>query len=222
MSMVFYANLLQQQVNSPTIVVLTDRNDLDNQLYKQFAACKDFLRQTPVQAESRIHLKELLSGRVANGIFFSTMQKFEESEEPLSQRNNIIVIADEAHRSQYGLAETVDLKTGKIKIGAARTVRNSLPNATFIGFTGTPIAQKDRSTREVFGDYIDIYDMTQAVEDGATRPVFYESRVINLKLDESTLRRIDEEYDAMAGEAEEYAVEKSKKELGRIDRKSVV
>ena len=217
LSMVFYANLLQQQVNSPTIVVLTDRNDLDNQLYKQFAACKDFLRQTPVQAESRIHLKELLSGRVANGIFFSTMQKFEESEEPLSQRNNIIVIADEAHRSQYGLAETVDLKTGKIKIGAARTVRNSLPNATFIGFTGTPIAQKDRSTREVFGDYIDIYDMTQAVEDGATRPVFYESRVINLKLDESTLRRIDEEYDAMAGEAEEYAIEKSKKELGRID-----
>lgn len=217
LSMVFYTKLLQQSISSPTIVVLTDRNDLDNQLYKQFAKCKDFLRQTPIQAESRAHLKELLAGRQANGIFFSTMQKFEESEEPLSTRRNIIVVADEAHRSQYGLMEKVDAKTGKIKIGAARVVRNSLPNATFIGFTGTPISQKDRSTREVFGDYIDVYDMTQAVEDGATRPVFYESRVINLKLDETALRRIDAEYEAMAEEAEEYAIEKSKQELGRID-----
>ena len=217
LSMVFYAKLLQQSVNSPTIVVLTDRNDLDDQLYKQFSDCKDFLRQTPIQAESRKHLNKLLEDREANGIFFTTMQKFEESEEPLSERNNIIVMADEAHRSQYGLAEKVDIKTGKIKIGAARMVRNSLPNATYIGFTGTPISQKDRSTREVFGDYIDIYDMTQAVDDGATRPVFYESRVINLKLDEDTLNRIDQEYDSMADEAEEYAIEKSKKELGRID-----
>ncbi len=115
------------------------------------------------------------------------------------------------------MEEKIDTKTGKIKVGAARLVRNSLPNATFVGFTGTPIAQKDRSTREVFGDYIDIYDMTQAVADGATRPVFYESRVINLKLDEATLRRIDDEYDALAAEAEEYAIEKSKRELGRID-----
>ena len=217
LSMVFYAKLLQQSISSPTIIVLTDRNDLDNQLYKQFAKCKDFLRQTPIQAESRTHLKELLTGRRANGIFFSTMQKFAESEEPLSTRRNIIVVADEAHRSQYGLTEKVDAKTGKIKIGAARMVRNSLPNATFIGFTGTPIAQKDRSTREVFGDYIDVYDMTQAVEDGATRPVFYESRVINLKLDEETLKHIDAEYEAMADLAEEYAIEKSKRELGRID-----
>lgn len=217
LSMVFYAKLLQQNLSSPTIVVLTDRNDLDGQLYKQFANCKDFLRQTPVQAESRSNLKELLSGREANGIFFSTMQKFEENEEPLSTRRNIIVIADEAHRSQYGLEEKIDSKTGKIKIGAARMVRNSLPNATFIGFTGTPISQKDRSTREVFGDYIDVYDMTQAVEDGATRPVFYESRVINLKLDEATLRRIDLEYEAMVGEAEEYTIEKSKRDLGGID-----
>ncbi len=126
-------------------------------------------------------------------------------------------MADEAHRSQYSLEEKIDARTGKIKIGAARMVRNSLPNATFVGFTGTPIAQKDRSTREVFGDYIDVYDMTQAVADGATRPVFYESRVINLKLDENTLRRIDDEYDALAAEAEEYAIEKSKHELGRID-----
>ena len=216
LSMVFFAKRLQEVVSSPTIVVLTDRNDLDGQLYRQFAKCSDFLRQVPVQAESRTHLKELLEGREANGIFFTTMQKFEENEEPLSTRRNIVVIADEAHRSQYGLTEKID-KDGKLKIGAARRVRNSLPNATYIGFTGTPISQKDRSTREVFGNYIDIYDMTQAVADGATRPVFYESRVINLKLDEVTLKRIDDEYDAMSAEAEEYAIEKSKHELGRID-----
>lgn len=217
LSMVFFAKQLQQAMASPTIVVLTDRNDLDGQLYGQFARCSDFLRQVPVQATSRAHLRELLAGREANGIFFSTMQKFEENDEPLSERRNIVVMADEAHRSQYGLEEKIDPKTGRIRIGAARMVRNALPNATYIGFTGTPISQKDRSTREVFGDYIDVYDMTQAVEDGATRPVFYESRVINLKLDEATLRRIDAEYDAMAEEAEAYAIEKSKRELGRID-----
>lgn len=193
LSMVFFAKQLQQAMSSPTIVVLTDRNDLNGQLYRQFACCRDFLRQTPVQAESRAHLRELLAGREANGIFFSTMQKFEESEEPLSIRRNIVVMADEAHRSQYGLEERVRMVTdadgvmqAKVVIGAARLVRNALPNATYIGFTGTPIAQKDRSTREVFGDYIDVYDMTQSVDDGATRPVFYESRVINLKLDEQT------------------------------------
>lgn len=216
LSMVFFAKRLQDAVSSPTIVVLTDRNDLDGQLYRQFARCSEFLRQVPIQAESRKHLGELLREREANGIFFTTMQKFEENEEPLSIRRNIVVVADEAHRSQYGLTEKID-KDGKVKIGAARRVRNSLPNATYIGFTGTPISQKDRSTREVFGDYIDVYDMTQAVADGATRPVFYESRVINLKLDEATLRRIDEEYDSMAAEAEEYAIEKSKHELGRLD-----
>ena len=216
LSMVFFAKRLQDAVSSPTIVVLTDRNDLDGQLYRQFARCSEFLRQVPIQAESRKHLGELLREREANGIFFTTMQKFEENEEPLSIRRNIVVVADEAHRSQYGLTEKID-KDGKVKIGAARRVRNSLPNATYIGFTGTPISQKDRSTREVFGDYIDVYDMTQAVADGATRPVFYESRVINLKLDEATLRRIDEEYDSMATEAEEYAIEKSKHELGRLD-----
>ena len=216
LSMVFFAKRLQDAVSSPTIVVLTDRNDLDGQLYRQFARCSEFLRQVPIQAESRKHLGELLREREANGIIFTTMQKFEENEEPLSIRRNIVVVADEAHRSQYGLTEKID-KDGKVKIGAARRVRNSLPNATYIGFTGTPISQKDRSTREVFGDYIDVYDMTQAVADGATRPVFYESRVINLKLDEATLRRIDEEYDSMAAEAEEYAIEKSKHELGRLD-----
>ena len=217
LSMVFYAHLLQEVLNSPTIVVLTDRNDLDDQLYGQFCRCKDFLRQTPVQAESRANLKELLDGREANGIIFTTMQKFEESEEPLSERRNIIVMADEAHRGQYGLAEKVDTKTGEIKVGTARIIRNSLPNATFIGFTGTPISQKDKNTREVFGEYIDVYDMTQAVEDDATRPVYYESRVIKLNLDQNTLALIDKEYDIMALNADPEVVDQSKKQLGQME-----
>lgn len=217
LSMVFYAHLLQEALDSPTIVVLTDRNDLDNQLYGQFARCKDFLRQEPIQAENREHLKSLLDGRQANGIIFTTMQKFEESDEPLSERRNIVVMADEAHRGQYGLKEKVDAKTGRIKIGTARVIRNSLPNATYIGFTGTPISMKDRSTREVFGDYIDVYDMTQAVEDGATRPVYYESRVIKLKLDPDTLAMIDTEYDIMANNADPEVIAKSKKELGQME-----
>ena len=227
LSMVFYAHLLQEALDSPTIVVITDRNDLDDQLYGQFAKCKDFLRQEPVHATCRkltetsgkndIGLKDWLDGRQANGIIFTTMQKFEESLEPLSERRNIIVMADEAHRSQYGLKEKVDAKTGEIKVGTARIIRDSLPNATYIGFTGTPIAAKDRNTREVFGDYIDIYDMTQAVEDGATRPVYYESRVIKLKFDEATLHLIDQEYDIMANNADPEVVEKSKKELGQME-----
>lgn len=217
LSMVFYAHLLQEALDSPTIVVITDRNDLDDQLYGQFAKCKDFLRQEPVQAESREHLKTLLAGRQANGIIFTTMQKFEESEDALSERSNVIVMADEAHRGQYGLTEKFDEKTGKVKIGTARIIRNSLPNATYIGFTGTPISSKDRSTREVFGDYIDVYDMTQAVEDGATRPVYYESRVIKLNLDEQTLKLIDTEYDIMAANADEEVIQKSKHELGKME-----
>ena len=218
LSMVFYTKLLQTALSSPTVVVLTDRNDLDDQLFGQFVKCSDYLRQTPEQAENRTHLTKLLSGRKVNGIIFTTMQKFEESAEPLSERKNIILIADEAHRSQYSLNERVDYSTGKVKLGFARLVRDSLPNATFIGFTGTPISVKDRSTREVFGDYIDVYDMTQAVEDGATRPVYYESRVINIGLKEDIMKVIDTEYDMMAENAEESAIEKSKKELSRIDQ----
>lgn len=216
LSMVFYAHLLQQVLNSPTIVVITDRNDLDNQLYSQFAKCKDFLRQEPKHAESRNNLKSLLEGRKANGIIFTTMQKFEESSEPLSDRKNIVVMADEAHRSQYGLSEKVNSE-GEIKVGNARVIRDALPNATFIGFTGTPIEAKDRNTREVFGDYIDVYDMTQAVADGATTPVYYESRVVKLRLDESTLRMIDNEYDAMADYADSEVIEKSKREVATLD-----
>lgn len=224
LSMVFYAHLLQEALESPTIVVLTDRNDLDDQLYGQFSKCKEFLRQEPMHAESRENLKTLLAGRQANGIIFTTMQKFEESNEPLSERHNIIVMADEAHRGQYGLAEKIKItknengeEVAKRVIGTARIIRNTLPNATYIGFTGTPISSKDRSTREVFGDYIDIYDMTQAVEDGATRPVYYESRVIKLNLDEATLKMIDAEYDIMAKNADEEVIEKSKRELGQME-----
>lgn len=224
LSMVFYAHLLQEALDSPTIVVLTDRNDLDDQLYSQFVKCKDFLRQEPLQAESRENLKTLLAGRQANGIIFTTMQKFEESDEPLSERHNIIVMADEAHRGQYGLAEKIRIiknelgeEVAKRVIGTARLIRNTLPNATYIGFTGTPISSKDRSTREVFGDYIDIYDMTQSVEDGATRPVYYESRVIRLNLDQATLRLIDAEYDLMSLNADSEVIEKSKHELGQME-----
>ena len=237
LSMVFYAHLLQDALDSPTIVVLTDRNDLDDQLYSQFQKCKGFLRQNPVQADKRklsaeeisrgsklIGLKNWLEGRKANGIIFTTMQKFEESDDALSERRNIIVMADEAHRSQYGLTEKIKITknedgedVAKRVIGTARIIRNSLPNATYIGFTGTPISQADRSTREVFGDYIDIYDMTQSVEDGATRPVYYESRVIKLKLDETTLHLIDTEYDLMAHSSDPEVIEKSKRKLGQME-----
>lgn len=234
LSMVFYAHLLQEALDSPTIVVLTDRNDLDDQLYGQFTKCKDFLRQEPVHATCRkltetsskndIGLKDWLDGRQANGIIFTTMQKFEESHEPLSERRNIIVMADEAHRGQYGLSEKIKItknedgeEVAKRVVGTARIIRNSLPNATYIGFTGTPISSKDRSTREVFGKYIDIYDMTQAVKDGTTRPVYYESRVIKLNLDKATLKLIDKEYDIMAQNADAEVIEKSKKEMGQLE-----
>lgn len=224
LSMVFYAQLLQKALNSPTIVVITDRNDLDDQLYGQFSKCKDFLRQTPIQAESRDHLKQLLEGRQANGIIFTTMQKFEEYGVALSDRRNIVVMADEAHRGQYGLTEKIKMtkneqgeEIAKRTVGIARIIRDSLPNATFIGFTGTPISSADRNTTEVFGKYIDIYDMTQAVEDGATRPVYYESRVVKLNLDEDTLKIIDDEYDLMASNADEVVIEKSKKKLGQME-----
>ena len=224
LSMVFYAHYLQEAMESPTIVVITDRNDLDDQLYGQFSRCKDFLRQTPQHAKSRTDLKQLLANRQANGIIFTTMQKFEESSEALSERRNIIVMADEAHRGQYGLNEKVVVKQkengeieAKTMIGTARMIRDTLPNATYIGFTGTPISTKDRSTREVFGNYIDIYDMTQAVEDEATKPIYYESRVIHLKLDERTLHLIDNEYEIMAENADPYVIEKSKKELGKME-----
>lgn len=225
LSMFFYAHLLQEELSQPTIVVITDRNDLDDQLYIQFSKCQDFLRQVPIQAKSREDLKSLLSGREANGIIFTTMQKFEESDEPLSLRKNIVVMTDEAHRGQYGFEEKIRMTKNekgediaKRVIGTARIIHDCLPNASYIGFTGTPISTKDRDTVEVFGNYIDVYDMTQAVADGATCPVYYESRVVNLNLDEATLKAIDDEYELLAEEgATEEQIEKSKKEMSHLE-----
>lgn len=216
LSMVFFAHLLQNRLDSPTIVVITDRNDLDDQLYGQFGRCSAFLRQTPVQAESRKDLKDLLEGREANGIVFTTMQKFTDGDEPLCDRSNVVVMVDEAHRGQYGLTERMDA-SGKVSVGAARVVRKALPNASYIGFTGTPIALEDRNTREIFGDYIDVYDMTQSVEDESTKPVYYESRVVALHLDENALGCIDEAYREFADQADEATVQKSKHDLGGLD-----
>lgn len=216
LSMVFFAHLLQERLNCPTIVVITDRNDLDDQLFGQFGRCKDFLRQSPVQATSRENLKELLVGREANGIIFTTMQKFTDGDEPLCDRSNVVVMVDEAHRGQYGMTEKMD-EYGKVSVGAARVVRKALPNASYIGFTGTPIALEDRNTREIFGDYIDIYDMTQSVEDESTKPVCYESRVVALKLDEGTLAQLDATYAEFAAQADEVSVEKAKRDTGGLD-----
>lgn len=218
-SMVFYTGLIvtDHELNNPTVVVLTDRNDLDSQLFNTFSACsKLLLRQVPKQATDRAHLKELLKVN-AGGIIFTTIQKFEESAEVLTDRKNVIFIADEAHRSQYGLDAKLDRATGEWKYGYAKNMRDALPNATFIGFTGTPIDMDDKSTVEIFGNYIDIYDMTQAVEDGATVPIYYENRTARLKLDDDLLKQIDEEYSKLSEETSELAIEKSKKDLSKIE-----
>ncbi len=217
LSMVFYTHAVQAIMQNPTVVVITDRNDLDDQLFAQFAKCREFLRQTPVQAESRAHLKALLNGRVAGGIIFTTMQKFAEGSGPLNPGERIIVMADEAHRSQYGFEEKINARTGSISIGNARRVRDALPKATYIGFTGTPIALEDRNTIEVFGNYIDIYDMSRAVEDGATRPIYYESRVVKIGIDVDTLEKVDALYESIKENANETDIEKSKRELSKLD-----
>lgn len=216
LSMVFLAHLLQEALDSPTLVVITDRNDLDSQLFNQFSMCNEFLRQTPVQAQSRNDLSEQISSRRANGIIFTTMQKFEEGDGPLSDRENVVVLVDEAHRGQYGFEERYD-QSGKKHMGTALLIRRALPNATFVGFTGTPISAEDRSTREVFGDYIDVYDMTQAVEDDATRPVFYESRVVALKLDHEILSKVDAEYEKLTSEANAETLDASKRNFANLD-----
>lgn len=219
LSMVFYTGIVVSDptFDNPTIVVLTDRNDLDNQLYGTFcASSKLLLRQVPAQAESRENLKELLK-RKAGGIIFTTIQKFGDGDDVINDRRNIIFLADEAHRSQYGLDEKLDRSTGEWKSGMAKHMRSSLPNATFIGFTGTPIDFKEKSTIGVFGQYIDIYDMTQAVDDGATVPIYYENRTAKLKLNEEALKKIDEEYAQLAGDASETEIEKSKADLSSLE-----
>lgn len=200
LSMVFYAGKLitHPTLKNPTLLVITDRNDLDDQLFQTFSQSRSLLRQSPQQAESREHLKELL--KVAGGgVIFSTIQKFSPEEgnvfETLSERENIIVIADEAHRSQYGFKAKAVQKDQKsdLRYGNAKYLRDALPNASFIGFTGTPIEKADKSTRGVFGDEIDIYDIRQAVEDGATVPISYEGRLIKLGVDQQVLEQIDQE-----------------------------
>lgn len=218
LSMVFYAHQLIQQIQGVTIIVVTDRNDLDQQLFGQFARCKDFLRQTPQQAESKADLREKLKGRQSGGIFFTTIQKFEDEDgEILSDRRNIVVMSDEAHRSQYG-GEYWDANKERLMKGQSQKMRESLPNASYIGFTGTPISDRDRDTQEVFGDYIDVYDMTQAVADGATKPVYYESRLVKLELDEETLKALDDEFDKLADEgATEEQLRAAKQKSSRLE-----
>ena len=225
LSMVFYVHRLIQEYPECTIVVVTDRNDLDQQLYEQFAGCQKFLRQEPqrvgfdlnekgklTKTGGREDLVRKLKDLKTGGIIFTTIQKFEEGTGLLSDRSNIIVITDEAHRSQYG-EEHWDAKVEKMKKGYAQLMREALPHASFIGFTGTPISERDRDTKEVFGDYIDVYDMTQAVADGATRPVYYESRVINLNLNEEALKKLDDEFDQLASEgATEEQINKARQD----------
>lgn len=229
LTMVFYSGKLVLEMDNPTIVVITDRNDLDNQLFDTFAACRQLLRQDPVQAEDRNDLKEKL--KVAGGgIIFTTIQKFFPDDEEilypeLSKRKNIIVIADEAHRTQYGFQAKIQYikdKKGKeigskIVYGFAKHIRDAIPNATFIGFTGTPVELTDKNTRTVFGDYIDIYDIQQAVEDGATVRIYYESRLAKVNLDENSKKLIDEEFEEITEDKELTDKQKAKAKWARIE-----
>lgn len=217
LSMVFYAGkiIAHPAMENPTIVVITDRNDLDDQLFGTFTLNGDLLRQKPIQAESREHLKTLL--RVAaGGVVFTTMQKFEGGD-ALSDRRNIVVIADEAHRSHYGFKAKIDQKSGDIKYGMAKYLRDALPNASFIGFTGTPLELDDKSTPAVFGDYIDKYDILRAVEDGATVPIYYESRLAKLELDEEEKPRLDPEFEEITEGEEETEKQKLKTKWAALE-----
>jgi type I restriction enzyme R subunit len=197
--MAFYAGRIvaHPAMENPTLVVITDRNDLDDQLFGTFSMCKDLIRQTPQQAESRDDLQKVLS-RPSGGVIFTTIQKFtpergERDYPVLTDRRNVVVIADEAHRSQYGFSAKVERKTGEMSYGFAKYLRDALPNASFIGFTGTPIETADVNTPAVFGEYIDVYDITRGVEDGATVPIYYESRLARIELDEDEMPKADAE-----------------------------
>lgn len=223
LSMVFYTGKVILTLNNPTVVVITDRNDLDGQLFDTFAACKQLLRQVPVQAESRTHLKELLK-TAGGGIVFTTIQKFWPENDSaifplLSERKNIIVIADEAHRSQYGFAaKSIETKGGiKVAYGFAKYIRDALPNASFIGFTGTPIEKEDASTPAVFGNYIDIYDIARAVDDEATVRIYYESRLAKVHLKPEEKEKLDDEVENII-EGEEFNVsEKAKAKWAQLE-----
>ncbi|MDR2015946.1 MAG: type I restriction endonuclease subunit R, partial [Azoarcus sp.] len=217
--MAFYAGLLVKHpaMVNPTLVVLTDRNDLDDQLFGTFAMCQDLIRQTPLQAAGREDLQKLLN-RASGGVIFTTLQKFGEIDEPLTRRQNVVVIADEAHRSQYGFKAKVDSKTGEVSYGFAKYLRDALPNASFIGFTGTPIEADDVNTPAVFGNYIDIYDISRAVEDGATVPIYYESRLARIELNEDEKPRIDAEIEALLEDEDESSAERVKQKWSTIEK----
>ena len=224
-SMCCYAGKLLQQaeMNNPTIVVVTDRNDLDGQLYATFCQAQDLLKQTPLQANDRDELRELLNARESGGIIFTTVQKFapldsEQSHPALNVRSNIVVISDEAHRSQYGLSATLDRQTGAYKYGYAKHMRDALPNASFMGFTGTPIASEDKDTRAVFGDYVSIYDIQDAVDDGATVPIYYESRLAKLDLNHEELETLSDQVDELVEDEETGQQEKTKGDWSRLEK----
>jgi type I restriction enzyme, R subunit len=209
-SMCFFAGIVMTapEMKNPTLVVVTDRNNLDGQLYGTFSHAQDLLREEPKQAETRAQLRAMLANRPSGGVIFTTIQKFSPFEEEdsfpvLSERDNIVVICDEAHRTQYGLKARLDVKSGEFQYGYAKHMRDALPKASFIAFTGTPVSLKDRDTRVIFGEYIDIYDMEQSQKDGATVPIFYENRLAKLGLNAEETPHIDEEVEELTEDEEE-------------------
>lgn len=223
--MAFYAGQLvrSSKLKNPTIVIITDRNDLDEQLHNTFSLCKDLIYQVPVRAESRDELRELLNNRAAGGVIFTTIQKFapedgQSDQSCLTDRENVVVIADEAHRTQYGFKAKIDKKTGQKTYGFAKYLRDALPNASYIGFTGTPVESTDVNTPAVFGSYIDIYDISQAVEDGATVPIYYESRLARIELNEDEKPKLDEAIEELLEEYEDPSDrEREKQKLTTIE-----
>ena len=221
--MAFYAGqiIAHPAMENPTVVVITDRTDLDDQLFGTFAMCRDLLRQTPQQAESREDLVRVLT-RPSGGVVFTTIQKFApergETDYPvLTDRRNVVVIADEAHRSQYGFRAKVERKTGEITYGFAKYLRDALPNASFIGFTGTPVEKYDVNTPAVFGEYIDVYDINRGVEDGATVPIYYESRLARIELDEDEMPRLDDEVAELTEDEAQGEQEKLKRKWAKVE-----
>ncbi len=225
LSMVFYTGkmVISEKLGNPTIIVITDRNDLDDQLFGTFSKSSSLLRGNPTQAESRDHLREILNGRDSGGIIFTTIHKFAPDENgdslPLTERKNVIVMADEAHRSQYGFSAKVvqNKEEAYEKYGYAKYMRDSLPNASYIGFTGTPIELTDKNTRAVFGDYIDVYDMSRAVEDGTTVKIFYESRIAQLDFSEDYSGYIDDEFEEITEYQEDVEKQKQKRKWARLE-----
>lgn len=223
-SMVFYTGNMIKVLKNPSIVVVTDRNDLDNQLFTTFVKCSDYLKQSPVQIESREDLQDKLENRVSGGIFFTTLQKFEVETGLFSKRDDILVLVDEAHRSHYGIDATIKFDKEKMKAykkyGTAKYLHEAFPNAIYIGFTGTPVETKDKSTSNVFGQVIDTYDMTQAIMDGATVPIMYEARMARVGLNQKLLDEIDDYYNMLETEegVEDYKIAESKKEMAKMEQ----